>query len=409
MGPVPGEERIQVIDVLRGVALIGIITANMRAFFAPLPAYFNPSLLWTGTGDRIAQALIDCFVSGKFITLFATLFGLGFAVQLSRAQLRGAGFAGFYSRRLAALLLFGVAHSFLIWWGDILLGYALTGFPLILFRKRAQKTVMIWAQAMYWLPMLFMIGFVIAVLFGAKIPTSPEPTSQTLQETIRIYSQGTWVEIFRKRAQEWAGVNVGFVFFFPRVLGMFLIGFWIWRTGILQDLAANLDRIRRAGRWGLAIGLPGNIAFVAINEIWRPNPMAASPLSVVAFLIASLAVPALSLFYASAVILLFQDERWRSRLSGFGAVGRMALTNYLLQSVACTTLFYSFGFGLYGAIGPLVGLIPTALVYGVQVPFSAAWLRRFRYGPMEWVWRVMTYGKIPQPALRSASLPGPEA
>lgn len=394
MGPVPTEQRIEVIDVLRGFALIGIITANMRAFFAPMPAYFNPTLLWKDSGDHIAQALIDTLVSGKFITLFAWLFGLGFAVQLSRANERGTGFAGVYSRRLAALLLFGAAHSFLIWWGDILLGYAVTGFALILFRKRAQRTVMIWAQAMYWLPMVFMLAIVIASALGAKIPAPPEPTAQSLQETIRVYSQGTWAEIFQKRAQEWAALNIGFLFFFPRILGLFLFGFWTWRSGILRDIGANLDRIRRWWRWGLALGLTGNVAFQVINEVWRPNPMAPDFIGAAGFLIGSAGVPALSLFYACSIVLLWQDERWRARLRAFGAVGRMALTNYLLQSVVCTLLFYSYGFGFYGKIGPLVGILPTVLVYAAQVRFSVAWLGSFPFGPMEWLWRTMTYGRL---------------
>ncbi len=393
--PVPAEERIQAIDMLRGFALIGILTANMRGFNSPAPVYFDLRLMWTGAGDRIAQAIVDCLVSGKFITLFAFLFGLGFAVQLTRAQARGTGFTGFYSRRLLALAVFGAAHSFLLWWGDILLPYAVTGFLLLMFRNRTQKTVALWAQALYWLPVIFMLAMVIATLFGVKIPGPPKATPETLQKTVAIYSQGAWLEIFRERAREWASLNVGFLFFLPRILSLFLFGLWVWRRGIFQDLPAHLPLLRRVLRWGLALGLAGNLAVTAIQEIWHPNMMVPSLAGVGLWLASSIGVPALSAFYASAVILLFQKETWRRILMAFSFVGRMALTNYLLQTVLCTTLYYIHGFGLYGKIGPLVGLIPTAIIYAMQVPFSAWWLARYRYGPMEWLWRLVTYGAAP--------------
>ena len=391
--PVPVEERIQAIDVLRGLALFGILTANMRGFNSPMQAYFNPLLMWKEPADRIAQALVDCFVSGKFITLFAFLFGLGFAVQLTRAETGGGRFAGLFGRRMTGLLLFGLAHSFLIWWGDILLNYAFVGFLLLLFRKRSQKTVLIWATALYWVPVVAMAGLAVAVMLGAKVPSPPEPTAQILQETIRVYAEGSYGEVFGKRAAEWRALNSAFPFFFPRVLSLFLFGFWFWRTGFFQNLAEHVPTVRRAAPWLLLAGAAGNGAATAINEIWRPNPMGADPMAVLYFLVASAAIPALSAFYACLVILAVGDERWRRRVSVFGYVGRMALTNYLLQSVLCTTLYYSHGFGLYGKVGPLMGVLPTILIYGAQILFSGWWLGQFRYGPCEWLWRAMTYGR----------------
>ena len=138
-------ERILYIDILRGMALFGILAANMRGFDAPADVYGNIKVLFHGRADMIAQGFIDIFIQGKFVTLFSFLFGLGFAVQLTRAEARGAKFMSFYPRRLAALALFGLIHGLLIWWGDILFTYALAGTLLLLFRKRAQKTLLWWA------------------------------------------------------------------------------------------------------------------------------------------------------------------------------------------------------------------------------------------------------------------------
>src|ERR1700735_141233 len=153
-GPVTAAERILYIDILRGMALFGILAANMRGFNAPDSVYGNIKVLFHGRADMIAQGFIDIFIQGKFVTLFSFLFGLGFAVQLTRAEARGAKFMSFYPRRLAALALFGLIHGLFIWWGDILLTYALAGSLLLLFRKRAQETLLWWAGSMPSLPVL---------------------------------------------------------------------------------------------------------------------------------------------------------------------------------------------------------------------------------------------------------------
>src|SRR5208282_2712423 len=154
VGPVDLSERILFIDVLRGMALFGILAANMRAFFAPLDTYDNIGVLFHGHADVAAQFFIDTLIQGKFITIFSFLFGLGFAMQMSRAEARGVRFMGFYPRRLLALAFFGVIHGLVIWGGDILLTYALSGAILLLFRKRQQKTLLWWAAGLFSLPIV---------------------------------------------------------------------------------------------------------------------------------------------------------------------------------------------------------------------------------------------------------------
>jgi uncharacterized protein len=182
------------------------------------------------------------------------------------------------------------------------------------------------------------------------------------------------------------------VFFYPRVLGIFLFGMWVWRRGIIRDLAANADLLRTCQRHSLWVALLFNAATVAVMEVYHPNPMIPSVWGTVAQITASIGMPAGSLFYATTLGLLWNRAEWRDRLRPFAAVGRTALSNYLLQSVICTTLYYSWGGGFYGQVNPLLGFVPTVVIYAILLAASVYWMRRFDYGPMEWLWRRLTYG-----------------
>src|SRR5579871_3362747 len=200
-GPITASERILYIDILRGMALFGILAANMRGFNAPESVYGNIKVLFHGRADTIAQAFIDIFIQGKFVTLFSFLFGLGFAVQMSRAEARGAKFMSFYPRRLATLALFGLIHGIVIWWGDILLNYALAGALLLLFRNREQKTLLWWAGGIFSAPILVGTGVYIAGVLGhgpaAAKPVKP-PDLSKIQDVIAIYSHGSVPQILRE-------------------------------------------------------------------------------------------------------------------------------------------------------------------------------------------------------------------
>jgi uncharacterized protein len=393
MQPTTARERIGEIDALRGVALFGIIAANMRGFNSPAQVYFEPHLLWPAAADRFTQALIDALVTGKFITLFAVLFGLGFAIQLDRADARQQGFTATYFRRMTALALIGAAHAFLVWWGDILLMYALMGFALFFFRRAEQATLVIWSLIFYWLPVAVWLALALMASLGGEAPAAATgPTPEALAETIRIYAHGSWRAMFAERYREWTFFNAAAPFYLSRILGLFLAGAYVWRTGFLHRLPSQLPLLRRLLWWTLPAGLAGNALTAALTILWRYDPFEPSLVTLTVWLVGSAAVPALSLAYAALVILLFQQPRWRRRLLPFAAVGRMALTNYLAQSVLATMLFYSFGLGLFGQVGPLLGLVPTLAIYALQVVFSEWWLRRFRFGPLEWLWRSATYG-----------------
>lgn len=407
-GPVQPEERIALIDVLRGIALFGIIAANMRGFAGPRIAYFNVGLVWQTRTDFWVQAFIDTFIQGKFITLFAFLFGVGFSLQFSRAEARGSRFGPTYRRRQGALVLIGLLHQVLFWWGDVLVTYGLGGYLLMAFRKRASKTVLIWALSLMVFPVVGIGGYLV---FRQIRPQSAQQLAQASirgernkldqrQEASRyvhIFQSGTFPQIFRARLDDVKDELVaqpGVVFY---TLPLFLLGLYVFRRGIFQDPEANRALLQKGLVIGLVAGIPINIISTWLQVVWDAQPRTGGPTVVMAALVATrlLGRPILSMGYACAVALLFLHRSWRSRILPFGAIGRTALTNYLLQTVVCTTIFNAYGGGLFGRVHLLPLFVLSITIYLLEVPLSQGWLTGHRFGPAEWVWRTLTYGKAP--------------
>ena len=413
VGPISVSERIVFIDVLRGMALFGILAANMRAFFAPLDCYDNIGVLFHGRADVLAQLFIDGFIQGKFISIFSFLFGMGFAIQMSRAQARGVRFLGFYPRRLLALALFGLIHGMLIWAGDVLLTYALSGAILLLFRNRQQKTLLWWAGSLFALP-ITAATFFLALYYSRFRPgwMAPKPPDlQKLYTVINIYAHGTVRQIMAQNWVEWKR-ELPTNLFAIYAAALFLLGMWVWRAGIVQRLEEFRPVLKRVCAWCLPVGLIISLYVAIIKAVVPPGVVSLRGWSAAVLWLPGSHI--LAAGYASGLALLYLDEKKRRYLFPFAAVGRMALTNYLMQSVICTLFFYHYTTGLYGRIGPAVGLIPTVVLYGAQIVFSNWWLQRYRFGPMEWLWRGMTYGKFPSmskdevsPTLAAPSLPSP--
>ena len=385
IGPVLRQERVEAIDILRGVAILGILIVNMQLFSTPegLPV------------DGTAERLIYFFAQEKFKALFSFLFGLGLAVQMMRAEARGAHFLPLYARRLCVLFLIGIAHFLLVWDGDILHDYALLGFVLLLFHRSSPKTLLVGAGVLLAIPMLF---YGITTYSSITSHVSPQMkewityengaedngTSDDFSDT---YARGSYAEMVTLRESE-----------LPRdmspdtddayVLALFLLGLYAGRRRIFHDIPAHLPFIRRVQRWGLVIGVAGNAAF-AVGGSFDPSPTSVT--QNVGRLCLVVAAPALMLFYASTIILVTQRAIWRRRLAPLAAVGRTALSNYLLQSLICTTIFYRYGLALFGKVSPSLGVLLTITIFLIQIPLSVWWLRRFQFGPVEWLWRSLTY------------------
>ena len=409
--PVAPSERVVTLDVLRGLALFGILTVNIPAFSWPYEYMHWQREFWDSRADAVVDWIIRFLAEGKFYPLFSFLFGLGAAIQMERADCRAAPFAGRYCRRMFALLAFGIVHALLLWDGDILVSYALGGFLLLPFWKRQPKTILIWAIACLLIPALLIILFW-ALLAGLSLVPEIATAIQkgldehfgtyheqrkALEEIIRVFASGSYADIFRARLSNVLEMWLSGIFFVPEFLGIFLLGLYAGKRRLFQDLAGNVRLFRRVLTWGMVIGLPLNLFHVV--------SMSATDMSDRRFLwllgygLAAIGGPALSLAYAAGLTLLLRGERWQQWLQAIGTTGRMALSNYLLQSLVCTTIFYSYGFGLFGAVGRVTGLGLAAVIFAAQVGFSGWWLSRFQFGPMEWLWRTLTYGS-PQPMRR---------
>ncbi len=374
MSPIRQSERIHILDILRGFAIFGILVVNIAGFATPifLPGYAPPAA--ATPLDALAHNLVLILAEGKFYTIFAFLFGLGFSVQLARAEAKGRDIRSFYPRRLVVLFIIGVLHSILLWTGDILRLYALLGFALLLFRRRSNRTLLIWAGVFY------ALSFVLIALFGGPAGSSaPIPGYDLVGVARGFYTGPSYLNVIVFQA-----ILSPFTFIFlllaqgASVMALFLLGLLAGRAGVFERLPENRPLWRRGLGLGLAAGVAGGALLLTDNP-WLTS------------LGYTLSGPGLATVYISGLTLLSLRPAGARLLAPLSAVGRMALTNYVLQSVICTVLFGGFGFGLYERVGA-AGLLGIAtLIFAAQIPLSNWWLRRYRFGPLEWLWRSLTY------------------
>jgi len=396
ISPISSRERIEILDVLRGVAVGGILIGNMQWFsgYGMMPPMLAANAPFA---DYLTHFLVHFFVEGKFYSIFSFLFGFGFALQIARAEERGDTKATIFKRRLFWLLVIGLLHAYLLWAGDILSIYALMGFVLLLFRKKPTRSLLKWAGILIIVPIVTYL-----VLFILFISFAPPDTAQSVQNMqidqwereIRNIPQSGYFEILTGFNRQYiVGRYLGLIFQMrlPKILAMFLIGFYAYRKGIFQDLDANRELIKRVLLWGLMIGLICNtvMALAARSEADMP-PSAMGMVGVVAY---AFGVPAMALFFTALIATMWRKDAWQKILRILAPVGRMALTNYLMQTVICVLIFYGYGLGQYGKVRALSATLLAFAIFLFQILFSTLWLKYFIYGPMEWVWRQLAYKK----------------
>ncbi len=368
--PVNLSERIHILDILRGFAIFGILVVNIVGFAGPsyLPGYESSGELpWY---DKIAEAAILYLADGKFFTIFSFLFGIGFSVQLSRAETKGREILAFYPRRLWALFGIGVLHALLFWYDDILRLYALLGFLLLVFRKRSNWTLLIWSG------FFFVVNYILSLLSSPLESTMPN-IAAIGRET---YLHGSFLSVVQFQA--WAGIYLFLEVLkvqSANVMALFLLGLLAGRVKFFEKLPENRALLQKILVVGLLVGMTFDIVhyFLEAPEVANLD-----------FMLSALG---LSAAYISALCLLSLSQRGAKLLAYLGQAGRMALTNYVLQSIICSFIFNGYGLGLYEKIGAtgLLGL--TIVIFVIQVLVSHWWLGRFRFGPLEWVWRSLTY------------------
>lgn len=400
--PTQPAERIQLLDVLRGFALFGILLVNMDYFIHPFQTILIP-LPETVVGiERAVAWFVKFFAEGKFYSIFSFLFGYGFTIMMMRSEDHQTNFLPIVLRRYLVLFIIGLVHAFFIWVGDILALYSLLGFVLILFRKAKPKTLIIWVVVLLAVPLLFTLLGATAIELGKSFPQGREEIEKsfTQQEVMykkdidrayQVYPTGSFIEITKQRAYDMRFMSFATIFIGPSVLAMFLIGMYFGKRQILQNLASNIPLFKKIFWWGLIIGVIGNFTYSSlILSLPRFEPT-------FTLFIASfgqvVGAPALSLFFIAAFALLLNSNQNNNLLNYLAAPGRMALSTYLLQSIICTTIFYGYGFGLFGKVGKVTGLILVIVIYGIQIFITNLWMKKFQYGPAEWLWRWLTYLK----------------
>jgi uncharacterized protein len=392
--PVARAERIVALDVIRGLALLGVLLMNNQDHFrGPAEVYAFSPHPWPGLADVLTDWVLALFFESKSVTLFSLLFGAGLAIQLERAAVRGSDFSRTAARRLGALLLFGALHVLVFWWGDILHVYAVLGFVLVPFLRRAPRTLLVWGTIFTLLPWLAFTGYTLLRLGVPLPPFNPGAAVGAFAEATRAYTQEGWVAGAGFRLRDWLEHQrlLPTLRFASYGLGLFLLGAAAWRHGVLRHPERHTRWLRRL----VAIALPVGLALTAAALIrWNLLPYEPTRLSRWLTLTRYLLAPPLMAFgYGAALLLVLADHRWRLRLAPLAYAGRMALTCYLMQSVVMTWIYNGYGGGLYGELGPAAAATLAVLVFAAQVWFARWWLARFSHGPVEYVWRVLTYGR----------------
>ena len=361
-----GEDRVLSLDVLRGWAVGGMLVVNF--------GYFSQEgLADQGGADAWGAPLVQFLADGKFFTLFSVLFGVGFAMQVDRAAARGTAFAPVYVRRLLTLLLLGLAHA-LLHPLEILHRYALLGVLLLPLRTASTRTLVV----------VGVVGLIAPPLLGSLAAAETGPS----ERPALVYANAGLAEVVSQNVARFRREAVDL-----RALGpfpYFVVGLYLGRRRRL-DLVTGADGpLARARWWLLGVGIGLQAAVVAI--VLTAPALVPTMLRPLIPTLLDVGSALMGLFYAAVIVLALRDVRWQRRLAGLAAVGRMALSNYLLQTVVVTTLLYGYGAGLHGRLRVVTGLPVACVIFAVQVALSRWWIARFRLGPAEWLWRSVTYG-----------------
>lgn len=394
ISPVKPSKRYVILDALRGFALLGIAMANFPEFslytFLPSDAIASfPS----ASIDNITQWLLYIFIDGKFYTIFSLLFGIGFSIILSNASMKGTNGLVIFYRRMACLLLIGFLHLMLVWSGDILMLYALVGMTLPIFRRFSDRTFLFWAAFFLMLPVIIDTVCGIcgcdpsAPLVGLQWELCDKYGITEANFAYWLHDAQHYSDIFKFLVQGsvermWEFVNGNRYF---KVLGLFLIGYVIGRRRLFADIQAVKTWLQNLATWGLCVGLVLSVIYAW--SCMQGHPWGKGWHSLLYFLSVYITGGA----YVAVICLLYNRFQTSKLWSCLAAPGRMALTNYIGQSFVGMCLFYGIGFGLGTVTGLFAVECIVLCVFVIEIAFSKLWLTWFRFGPLEWLWRILTY------------------
>jgi uncharacterized protein len=404
--------RIETLDIVRGVAVMGILAMNIVAFAMPFQAYMNPIAYGEmGPDDLVSWAFSFIFIDGKMRGLFSFLFGASMLLVIERAEAKGESAAEVHYRRMLWLLVFGLIHFYLIWFGDILTGYAAMGMVAYFFRRLPVRKLIGWGVALLLVQLFVFVGLSASIFALGEAATRPGAsadlirewqemersfgvlTGPHLSETLATYRGGYGGIVRDRLAEHGTEPFQGMLMFGWETLGYMLFGMAALKSGFFSGAWSNRAYVRVAFI-GYAIGVP---AYAALAWLYADSGYT---LQMTFAIVMAATVPFRPLMIlATGAIIILLTRRGGALVQRIAAAGRAAFTNYLGTSILMTTLFYGYGGGLFGSIGRAELWLVVVATWALMLLWSEPWLERYRYGPFEWLWRTLARGGV-QPMRR---------
>ncbi|WP_157180771.1 DUF418 domain-containing protein [Actinopolymorpha alba] len=382
--------RIMDVDALRGFALLGILIVNITFFASGYPVFGAKDPAFSSGVDHALHWVQALLFDTKFYLLFSFLFGYSFTLQLDSAARQGAAFTPRILRRIAGLLVLGAAHSVLLFHGDILRLYAVLGLILLAVHRIRPRTALIVAGVLIGLTALSLVLSGLAMLADPAMATDPAGAAAEGARSTAALQGGPasviaeYVRLLPQNLLAWASMQA------PTALAAFLVGLAAGKRRLLSDVAQHIG-VLRAVQWaGYPIGLVGAVVFTSFGTSYGSGAGA-----VFALALSVITAPLLTAAYVATLLRLFQSERGQRIAAALAPAGRMALSNYLFQSLICTLLFTGYGLGLIGQLSPLVVLLVAVAIFCAQLVVSTRWLASHGYGPVEWLLRALTNAARP--------------
>ncbi len=409
--PVTGTERIESIDVIRGIALLGILVVNSLYFSMPMMVGMNPPGF--GSEEAVTSPLewtawwiVMVLFQFKFISLFSMLFGVGAAIQFDRARAAGRSFGGFFSKRMVILLGFGILHALLFWYGDILTIYAVLGFGLLILCRLKIAPLVILGIVFLFFSAVLSVGMFALEMLSPEFPEMEGELPDTwfgvlnaaqwnpgnpiwIQGETRAYAEGPYLDLFAFRAISWLMALISIVFTFGwHVLAMFCFGVALLRARFFGDGGRRLRQV------AITVALPIGLLMEVGATFLKSSALEGWPLGKgLAIVLNEFGSVILALGYAGVIVWLVRSGvlSWFARIAA--CTGRMALSVYLLETIIMTSVFYHYGLGFFGQVDRIWLIVMSLCTWAALAVFSTLWLANYRQGPMEWLWRRLAYGR----------------